>query len=86
MSHIPNDWTPPEARKLTALERAYRAISWTTDRLAERYSLTEPQREERAKVYEARAARWASMGKDYPSMLELAGLYTTAAGLMRDKD
>lgn len=86
MSHIANDWTPPQVKELSALEAAYRAISWTTDRVAERSGMTQKQREAKAEEYEERAASWVAQAAQYPSLLEFAGFCTTAARIMRAMD
>lgn len=83
MPGIANDWTPPAPRDLTALEAAYRAIDWTTARLAERSRTPVRKREAKALMYEHRAASYAEQAKDRPSMLELAGLNALAARIMR---
>lgn len=83
MTPFANDWTPPQPRELTALEAAYRAIEWTTARLAERGRTPEPKREAKAQMYEHRAASFAAQAKDHPSLLELAGLNALAARIMR---
>lgn len=83
MSHIANDWTPPPPRELTAMEAAYRAIDWTTSKLAERARTPVRKREAKAKMYEHRAASFAAQAKDHPSLLEMAGLHALAARIMR---
>jgi len=83
MTQIANDWTPPQPRELTALEAAYRAIDWTTARLAERGRTPPRKREAKALMYEQRAASYAEQAKDRPSLLELAGLNALAARIMR---
>jgi len=83
MAQIANDWSPPAPRELTALEAAYRAIDWTTARIAERGRTPVAKREAKAVMYEHRAESWAEQAKDRPSLLELAGLNALAARIMR---
>lgn len=86
MGQIANDLTPP-VRELSAIERGYRAIEWTTLRIAERGRLLDAgQREARARYYDERAASYVTLAKDHPAMLEHAGLNNLAANIMRSED
>lgn len=81
-----NDWTPQGPRELTAMEAAYRAVDWATARIAERARTPLQKREAKAIRYEHRAASFAAMAKEMPSMLEMAGLNALAARIMRAGD
>lgn len=81
--HIANDHTPPPMRPLTAIERAARGVDFLVRRMQERSRLSAEQRQTRAVEYERAAQRWAAEGQTEPGMLEMAGLNSMAAKIMR---
>lgn len=82
---IANDLTP-KIRELTATERAYRAIDFTTARIAERSRLSSKDREARAAHYDERAASYMALAQTYPTMAEFAGLNSLAASILRSRE
>ena len=86
--HVP----PPaqEARDIlsarpapTAGERALRAAEIIVSALKNRDTMTEAERLHWADEYDASAQRLADLARDYPAMLEFAGLRSLAAKIMR---
>ena len=83
---IANDWTPPSRPSPSARERALRHAMHLRGRLRQRARMTDDQRTYWANEYEQAAMRCAALGQTYPDLIELAGMYSTSAKILRAED